>query len=93
MLNEIGRLERGEFSDKEMERAKTLVTTDFVMSNEKASSIAGTLGLYETMVDLEAALEYSDRIRRVTRKEICEAVRRYLPANGYTFGILKPKVV
>lgn len=91
LLDEISRAERGEFTDREIERAKTLVTTGFTMSNEKASSIAGTLGLYEIMADLEAAIQYCNRIRRVTREDIRAAVQRYLAPSGYTLGILKPK--
>jgi zinc protease len=92
ILEEIARLEEGKFADREMERAKTLITTDFAMSNEKVSSISGTLGLYEMMSGVQAAVEYCDRIRRVTRDEIRAAVREYLPLQGYTLGTLKPKV-
>lgn len=91
ILGQIAEIARGEFSDREMERAKTLLTTGFTLSNEKASSVAGTLGLYEIMSDLRAAVEYSSRVRRVTREEVCRAAQRYLPPSGYTLGVLAPR--
>jgi len=90
LLEEIVRVADGGFTDTEFERAKTLTVVGYSMSNQKASSVAGTLGLYEIMDDIEAAVRYPERILAVTPEDVARAVAKYCPPAGYTLAVMQP---
>jgi len=91
LFEQLERLRRGEFTDAEIQKAKNQIISDFAFGTEKASSISGAFGEYEVTSKIEDAIHYTERISKVTREQIVDALRRNLKPNGYTKGILKPQ--
>lgn len=91
LFDQVERLQRGEFTDAEIQKAKNQIISDFAFGTEKASSISGTFGEYEVTATIDDAVHYTDRIRQVTREQIVEAIGRHLHPYGYTKGVLKPQ--
>jgi zinc protease len=89
--SEIARIANGGFTDAELQRAKTLAVTGHSMSNQKVSSVAGTLGLYEIMGDVAAAVRYPEHVLAIRREEVADAVRKYCPADAYALAVLAPE--
>jgi len=91
LFEQIEKLRRGEFTDAEIQKAKNQIISDYAFGTEKAASIAGTFGEYEVTSTIEDAVLYTDRISKVTREQIVEAVARHLKPGNYTKGVLKPQ--
>ncbi len=90
LFEQIERLRRGDFSDAEIEKAKSQIVSDFAFGTEKAADIAGTLGEFEVTASIDDAVHYTDRIRAVTREQIVDALKRFVHPEGYTKGVLRP---
>ena len=89
ILGEIWRLRGRDISDNELQKAKTMIETEFIMSNQTDDDKAATLGFYATLTQVELATQYLDRIDAVTKKDIALALKKYLTAS-YTSVLLNP---
>jgi zinc protease len=74
-------------SSEELDKIRTQVSNRFIFANESPRDRTGIYGYYDRVVgNLQAALNYPDRINSVTEQDIQSAVRRYINPNAY--GIL-----
>lgn len=88
---EIARLANKEVGEDELEKAKTLLITGFAFSNEKASSLANTLGMYETVSSLDEAVRYQERVRGVTARQVSQVMQTWCRPEVITIGTVEPK--
>jgi len=77
--------------EEELRRAKTLLEGEDAVANHTTRGLATTLGFYATVADLEFALTYRDRIRRVSAEDVQRAARRFLDPQRYAVVLLQPR--
>ena len=90
VLEEVGRLGTEPIGADELKKAKTQLITQDAYGNETNSSIARTLGRYETIRTAEEALDYTAKIDAVTAYGIQRAVRDHLRLDAYTACAIVP---
>ncbi|OPX25903.1 MAG: hypothetical protein B1H02_00195 [Candidatus Latescibacteria bacterium 4484_107] len=90
VFEEIERMKRETVCSGELERAKTMLITDFAYSNETDADLGETIGHYATIAAVEEAVTYPDRIRAVTEEDVRKAFERYCDFGAYTLCAIKP---
>lgn len=90
--DEINRIRKHPVSRAEMDKARTMLESDFVFGMENMSGQARTLGFFQTMTgDLENANRYLEEIRKVTTQDVTRVVQTYLTPDNMTVGLLVPE--
>lgn len=84
-------VQEGKFTEADLKRAKTLVTTLYDFGNETNSGKAGSLGLYETMDTSAFATTYDREVEKVTAKDIMATAKKYLGQPHYRYILKAPK--
>ena len=90
VLEEIRRIQTDGVTEVERRRAITKAESEHAFAIETAEGLASAYGLAETIWRLEEELRYLERLRSVTREQIREAARRYLPADRYAVLAFTP---
>ncbi|MFH1007864.1 MAG: pitrilysin family protein [Candidatus Latescibacterota bacterium] len=90
VFEEIDRLKRETADTDALERAKTMLVTEFAYANETDSDLGETIGHYATVTTVEEAVTYPGRIRAVTSEAVRRAVARYCDFGAYTSCSVKP---
>jgi predicted Zn-dependent peptidase len=83
VLDEIRRIQTEGVSEEERQLAVVRVESQHAFDTETAEGLAFAYGIAETMWTLDAELRYIDSLRAVTREQIQEAARRWLPLDRY----------
>ena len=83
ILEEVGRLETEGPTEEERELAVTRAESDHAFSYETAGGVATAYGTAQINGTLDDELRYVDRLRAVTREQIREVARKYLPLTDY----------
>jgi zinc protease len=78
IFQEIGRLRRDGVAAAEMKKGLRRLEAGYVLEHETAETIAGTLGLFETLGDYRRADEYIDSLGAVTPDDIQRVAEMYL---------------
>ncbi|NLC58391.1 MAG: insulinase family protein, partial [Armatimonadetes bacterium] len=91
LLAQIARVRETLVPDDEIQRAKQLLLGVYTLDNETYDGQAGTLGFYEAKDTYQFALEYVDRIAKVTAADVQRVARKYLAANAYSLVMMQPK--
>jgi len=90
ILDEIRRIQTEGVTEVERRRAITKAESEHAFAIETAEGLASAYGLAETVWSLEEELRYLERLRSVTREQIREAARRYLPTDRYAVLAFTP---
>jgi zinc protease len=90
ILAEIRRIQTEGVTEVERRRAITAAESEHAFAIETAEGLARAYGLAETIWRLEEELRYLERLGSVTREQIQEAARRYLPADRYAVLAFTP---
>jgi len=88
ILNEFEKL--NQISKKDIEEAKTYLEGSYALDNEDNFQMADKLAFWESIKEAKLAEEYIKKIKKVTKKDIIEAVNEYLDRN-YTMVVLEQK--
>ena len=83
ILEELGRLEQDGPTEEERQLAVTRAESDHAFSYETAGGVASAYGIAQINGTLEDELRYVDRLRAVTREQIRDVARKYLPLTDY----------
>jgi len=83
ILEEIARIQESGVTEEERELAITKAESEHAFSIETSDGLAYAYGIAETTWALEEELRYLDRLREVSREQIREAARRFLPRTDY----------
>jgi zinc protease len=87
----IAKLPQEPVSEEELNRAKTLLQTYFVLSNQDITAQASQLGYYQTVSgDYRYVERYLDAIAKVTPADIQRVAKTYLDPNKQTIGYFEP---
>lgn len=91
ILEEIARIQESGPTEEERRLAVTKFEAQHAFDTETSEGLAYAYGLAETTWTLDAELRYVDRLRRITREQIRDAARRYLPRTDYARLAFVPK--
>jgi zinc protease len=83
ILEELARLEQEGPTEEERQLAVTRAEADHAFSYETAGGVASAYGVAQLNGTLENELRYVDRLRAVTREQIRDVARKYLPLTDY----------
>jgi zinc protease len=89
-LAEIDKLASELITERELQRAKNQAKASFVYGTDSVSSLGSMLGYFDVVANYRLLYEYANRIERVTREQVREAVRQYLGADNRTIGWFIP---
>src|SRR5712691_1360618 len=70
-------------TNSSLQLAVTKAESEHAFSYETSDGVASAYGLAQTMGKLEDELRYLERLRTVTREQIRDAARKYLPLSDY----------
>ncbi len=86
---ELEKLKSDEVGNRELQKVKTNVKSDFIYSFETASATADIFGEYLTKGNLKPLLDYENGIANISSKDILEVANRYFQKNSSTTVIYK----
>ena len=91
ILEEIATMQESGPPEEERQLAVTKYESQHAFDTETSEGLANAYGLAETTWTLEAELGYVDRLRKITREQIRDAARRYLPRAEYARIAFTPR--
>ena len=91
ILEEIAKMQESGPTEEERQLAVTKFESQHAFDTETSEGLANAYGLAETTWTLEAELGYVDRLRKITREQIRDAARRYLPRAEYARIAFTPR--
>jgi zinc protease len=83
ILEELGRLENEGPTEEERQLAVTKAESEHAFAYETSDGVAAAYGITQLTGNLDDELRYVDRLRAVTREQIRDAARKYLPLTDY----------
>jgi zinc protease len=87
----IAKLRQEPVTAEELDRAKTLLQTYFILSNQDITSQASQLGYYQTVADDYRYVEgYLNAIAKVSASDIQRVAKTYLEPSKQTLGYFEP---
>ncbi|MDF2441624.1 MAG: zinc protease [Abditibacteriota bacterium] len=89
-LGEISKIQNQGISEASLARAKRVLSQQYIGQGETVSGQAGALGFYEMIDDYQFAVNYLDRIARVTPADIKRVATIYLSRTAYTQAVIAP---
>ena len=92
LFSEIARVRKSGLTNAELRRAKTLLSRQYVAQGETASGQAGALGFYDAIGSYTFAVEYLNRIARVSNRDIERVAVRYLQSNRVVRIVVEPSM-
>lgn len=91
MYRELDRLKAEPVTAQELAKAKKQIEAEFLMGQQRASSLGFQLGVYETLKDYRLFLTYVDKIRQVSAQDIQRVAKTYLQKANRSVVTLVPK--
>ncbi len=92
LKNEIEKIQRGEFDEANLQKAKKQIKTDTYYSRESISNISEELGYDFTFSnDINYYQNYLKNIDRVSKQDIIDVAKKYLTLDKYALSIVRPK--
>ena len=90
IFEEIGKFTDPDyFTDEQLENAKTQLEINEMYGQERPSSFVHTLGFWWSVAGgLDYYLNYVDNLKKVSREDIGDYVRKYIQGAPYIMGIL-----
>jgi zinc protease len=83
ILDEITRLQQEGPTEEERQLAVTKAESEHAFAYETTDGVASAYGLVQLSGTLDDELRYVERLRGVTREQIRDAARKYLPVTDY----------
>jgi len=91
ILEEIARLQQEGPTEEERELAVTKAESEHALAYETSDGVASAYGIAMTTAKLDDELRYIERLRTVSREQIRDAARKYLPVTAYARIAFVPK--
>jgi len=90
LCNEIEKIKKEPPSEREVQKAKNQIESDFIMGQDSIYRQAMNYGMFEMLGDWRLIDRYLEGIREVTPKDIVRVAKKYLGEDNRTVGILIP---
>ncbi len=88
---ELHRLQHEPISEQELQKARNVISADFMFEKETASGLAHALGEYEVLYRYEYIYDYAERIEEVGAEDVRRVAQEYLKKERRTVGWAFPK--
>jgi len=83
ILEEITRLQQEGPTEEERELAVTKAESEHALAYETSDGVASAYGIAMTTAKLDDELRYIERLRTISREQIRDAARKYLPVTAF----------
>jgi len=90
MVTEVERVQKEPITDRELQKAKNQIESEFVFAQDSVHMLAELLGSYESATSWKLLPSYLDRIRQVTVADVQRVAKQYLVSDNRTAAILIP---
>jgi zinc protease len=87
---EVERIQREPITDRELQKAKNQIESEFIFAQDSVHQLATMLGSWESVASWKLLAGYLDGIRKVTAADILRVARQYLTPEKRTVAILIP---
>ena len=92
IIEQLAKIQRGEFDENIIQKAKNQIKTDTYYSRESISNISDDLGYDFTFSsDINFYDNYLKNIDKITKKDIVDAAKKYLILDKYALSIVRAK--
>ena len=76
------------FTDEQLENAKTILAINEQYGRQQPSQFVHTVGFWWAVAGLDYYLNYIDNLKKVTRKDIQDYLKKYVIDKKYVMGVL-----
>lgn len=91
LLNELLKIQKGQFDEDLLTKAKNQIKTDTYYSRESISNISDDLGYDFTFSnDINYYENYLKNIEKVTKQDVINVAKKYLYQDKYALSIVRP---
>jgi zinc protease len=87
---EIERIQREPITDRELQKAKNQIESEFIFAQDSVHQLATMLGAWESVASWKLLAGYLDGIRQVTAADVQRVAQQYLTPEKRTVAILVP---
>jgi zinc protease len=87
---EVDRVQREPITDRELQKAKNQIESEFIFAQDSVHMLANLLGAWESVASWKLLAGYLDGIRKVTAVDVQRVARLYLTPDNRTAAILIP---
>jgi len=87
---EVERIQREPITDRELQKAKNQIESEFIFAQDSVHQLATMLGAWESVASWKLLAGYLDGIRKVTAADVQRVARLYLTPDNRTAAILIP---
>lgn len=87
---EIERVQREPVTDRELQKAKNQIESEFIFAQDSVHRLANLLGAWESVASWRLLAGYLDGIRKVTAADVQRVAKQYLTPDNRTVAILIP---
>jgi zinc protease len=89
VFNELNNMLKNDyFSDEQLENAKTILAINEQYGRQQPTQFVHTVGFWWAVAGLDYYLNYVDNLKKVTRKDIQDYLRKYVINQPYVMGVL-----
>lgn len=89
LLKILEQVKAAKFSEKDLQKVKNRVKSDFIFSLNTASSVSSIYGDYIAKGDIKPLLEYESKIEALTMPVLAQCAKKYFKAKNSTTIILR----
>ncbi|WP_418180511.1 M16 family metallopeptidase [Aliarcobacter lanthieri] len=89
ILDIIAKIQKGEVSQKDLDKIKINTKADFIFSLESSSEVASLYGTYLVRDNIKPLLDYEKNLENLKIEDIVEVAKKYLIKSNSTTLILK----
>jgi zinc protease len=87
---EIERIQRESVTERELQKAKNQIESEFLFSQDSVDRLANLLGKYESVASWRLLDGFLDGVRKVTAADVQRVAQKYLVRDNRTVAILIP---
>ena len=87
---EIERVQREPVLERELQKAKNQIESEFIFAQDSVHRLASLLGAWESVANWRLLAGYLDGIRKVTAADVLRVAKHYLTQDNRTVAILIP---
>ena len=89
ILDTIAQIQKGDISQKDIDKIKINTKADFIFSLESSTEVASLYGSYLVRDNIKPLLNYEKTVDKLTKEDLINVAKKYLVKNNSTTVILK----
>ena len=89
ILDTIAQIQKGDISQKDIDKIKINTKADFIFSLESSTEVASLYGSYFVRDNIKPLLNYEKNVDKLTKEDLINVAKKYLIKSNSTTVILK----